>query len=203
MASAERLPGSLIPGIPPRNQHQALELGHENAVLVEHPGVHPDRPPVGLGLGRADLQHLGLAEQRVAVEHRRGVLELLGGEVRDRLAAHVRDAHPERQRVDQRPDDDVAALLGLGGVHVVDVQRVVVHRDQAEQVVVGLGDGLGRPVLVDGADLELLQVAPVGMGAAGLADGLVGVDLVHATGECQESVSGGMRPPSHGAPKPN
>ena len=37
---------------------------------------------------------------------------------------------------------------------------------QAEEVVVGLGHRLGRPVLVDGADLELLEVAAVGVGAA-------------------------------------
>ena len=53
---------------------------------------------------------------------------------------------------------------------------MVVHRDQAEQVVVGLGHGLRRPVLVDGADLELLQVAAVRMGAAGLARGLIGLE---------------------------
>ena len=108
-------------------------------------------PAVRLGLGLLDLEHLGLAEQRVAVEDRRRMAELLGGQVGDRLAAHVRDAHPERERVDERTDDDVAALLGLLGVHVVEVERVVVHRDQAEQVVVGLGHGLGGPVLVDGA----------------------------------------------------
>src|SRR5205085_461655 len=43
---------------------------------------------------------------------------------------------------------------------LVGVQRVVVHRDHAEQVVVVLGDGLARPVLVDVADLEVLEVAP-------------------------------------------
>ena len=74
-------------------------------------------------------------------------------------------AHAEGERVDQRPDDHVAALLGLRGVDVVDVQRVVVHGEQAEQVVVGLRHRLGRPVLVDRADLELLEIAAVGMGA--------------------------------------
>src|SRR3712207_6098159 len=99
--------------------------------------------------------------------------ELLGGEVGDRLARDVRDAHPERQAVDERAHDDVAALLGLARVHIVDVQRVVVHGDQAEEVVVVLGDRLGRPVLVDGADLELLEVPPVAVRAAGLALGLI------------------------------
>ncbi len=138
--------------------------------------MDPHRPAVGLGLRLALLQHLGLAVERVAVEDRRGVLELFGGEVGDRLAAHVADRHAERQRVHQRPHHHVASLLGLGCVHVVDVQRVVVHRDQAEEVVVGLGHGLRRPVLVDVSDLELLQVAAVGMGAARLAGGLVGLE---------------------------
>ena len=132
-------------------------------------------PAIGLGLRLALLEHLGLDEQGVAVEDRRGVLELLGGEVGDRLARDVGDAHPQRQRVDERPHDHVAALLGLRGVDVVDVQRVVVHGDEAEEVVVGLGHRLGGPVLVDGPDLELLEVAPVGVRPAGLAGGLVGL----------------------------
>ena len=86
--------------------------------------------------------------------------QLLGLEVGDRLARHVADGHPDGERVDERPDDDVLALLRLGRVDVVDVQRVVVHRDQAEQVVVGLGHGLGGPVQVVRADLELLKVTP-------------------------------------------
>ena len=151
-------------------------------------------PRSGLDCDSLLLQHLGLAEQRVAVEHGRGVLELLGRQVGDRLAADVGDRHAERERVDERAHDDVAPLLGLRRVHVVEVQRVVVHRDQAEQVVVGLGHGLGGPVLVDGADLELLEVAAVGMGAARLARGLVGLDglgLVWVSGLWGDSVSCG------------
>jgi hypothetical protein len=50
----------------------------------------------------------------------------------------------------------------------------VVHRDQAEEVVVRLGDRLGRPVLVDVADLELLEVAAIRVPAGRLARGLIG-----------------------------
>ena len=80
-------------------------------------------------------------------------------EVGDRLAADVRHRHAEQQRVDVVADDDVLAEVG-GLLRVVDVQvqRVVVHREQAEQVVVVLGDRLAGPVLVDRADLELLVV---------------------------------------------
>ena len=161
--------------VPARHEHEPLELGHEHAVLVEDARVHLHGAAVGLGLRLLLLEHLGLAEERVAVEHRRRMLELFGGEVGDRLAADVAHRHAERQRVDERAHDDVAALLGGGRVDVVDVQRVVVHGDQAEEVVVGLGDGLGRPVLVHVADLELLQVAAVGVGAARLARGLIGL----------------------------
>jgi len=141
--------------------------------------MDPDRAPVGLGARFAHLEDLGLAEQRVAVEDGRRVLELLGGQVSDRLAAHVGHAHPERQRVHERPHHDVAALLGLLGVDVVEVEGVVVHGDQAEQVVVTLSNGLGGPVLVDRAHLELLEVASVGMRSARLAGCLVGLDVRH------------------------
>src|SRR6185369_14121183 len=60
-------------------------------------------------------------------------------------------------------DDHVAAEVGLRlGVVRVGVQRVVVHRDHAEQVVVVLGDGLAGPVLVHVADGEVLEVATEG-----------------------------------------
>jgi hypothetical protein len=49
-------------------------------------------------------------------------------------------------------------VRGLFGVVRVQVQRVVVHGQQTEQVIVVLGDGLARPVLVEGTDLELLVV---------------------------------------------
>src|SRR3954454_23457124 len=53
------------------------------------------------------------------------------------------------------------------------MQRVVVHRDEAEKVVIRLGNGLGGPVLVGGAHLEFLQVAPVGVGTGGFAGSLI------------------------------
>ena len=52
---------------------------------------------------------------------------------------------------------------------------MVVHREQAEQVVVVLGDRLARPVLVDRADLELLVVATELHAAASFAARLPGI----------------------------
>src|SRR5271165_5088872 len=63
---------------------------------------------------------------------------------------------------------------------------MMVHRDQAEQVVVRLGDRLRRPVLVHGADLELLQVASIGMGAARLACSLLDLDGMGLAHGCLE-----------------
>jgi hypothetical protein len=90
------------------------------------------------------------------------VQQALGLQVGDGLATHVGDAHAEHQRVDHRPGHDVAPELAVLGVPVVEVERMVVHGDQAEEVVVGLGDRLARPVAVDVADFELLEVTAVG-----------------------------------------
>ena len=82
-----------LAGVLARHQDQALELGDEDAVLVEHPGVDLDDAAVGLRLRGLDVEHLGLAEQGVAVEDRVGVAELFGRQVGDRLAGDVGDRH--------------------------------------------------------------------------------------------------------------
>ena len=83
---------------------------------------------------------------------------------------------PSASEYTSGPTTTLRPCWDFARVDVVQVQRVVVHRDQAEQVVVGLGHGLRGPVLVHGADLELLQVAAVRVGAARLAGGLLGLD---------------------------
>jgi hypothetical protein len=39
---------------------------------------------------------------------------------------------------------------------------MMVHRDHAKQVIVGFGDGLAWPVLVDIANDKILEVSPKG-----------------------------------------
>ena len=120
------------------------------------------------------VDHLGLGVDGVAVEGRGPVDERLDLEVGDGRPAHVGDAHAEDQRVDQVADHHVPALdrfvLGEPGV---DVQGMVVHGDHAEEVVVGLGDGLARPVPVDVARLEVLEVAAEGTVVGGHGAGVV------------------------------
>ena len=89
------------------------------------------------------------------------MLERLHLEVGDRGAAHVGHAHAEHERVHEVADHDVLAELRLRlRVPRVGVERMVVHRDHAEEVVVGFGDRLARPVAVDVAGLEVLVEAP-------------------------------------------
>ena len=93
------------------------------------------------------------------MKHGSSVAQRFDFEIGDRAPADVGDAHPKRQRVNEVPDDDVLLEMGLRlRVVLVRVQRMVVHRDHAEEVVVVLGDRLARPVLVDVADLEVLEV---------------------------------------------
>src|SRR6188472_2408243 len=82
-----------LAGVPPRHQHQALELGDEDAVLVEDAGVDLDHAAVGLRFRGLDLEHLGLAEEGVAVEDRVGVAEVFRRQVGDRLARDVGYRH--------------------------------------------------------------------------------------------------------------
>ena len=81
------------------------------AGLLVDTGVNLDHAAVGLRRRGAHLEHLRLAIERVAMEDRVGVAELLGGEVRDRLARDVAHGHPDGERVDERADDDVSPLL--------------------------------------------------------------------------------------------
>src|SRR5690625_672885 len=143
------------------HHHLTAEDAHDRAVLVVTLRLHVHDAPVVLGLALPLVEYVRLAVDRVAVERRRDVLQRLDLEIRDRLAGDVGHAHAEQQRVDVVADDDVLGELGrLPRVVGIQVWRVVVHRDQAEQMVVVLGDRLARPVLVGRPDLELLIAAP-------------------------------------------
>src|ERR1700712_3612928 len=122
------------------DHHLAPVDADDDAVLVVADGLDGHDAAVVLGARLLLVQPRRLAVDRVAVEDRLHVAERLDLEVRDRLARDVGDRHAEQQRVDVVPDDDVASLLGALGVVAVEVQRVVVHRDEAEEVVVLVGD---------------------------------------------------------------
>ena len=59
-----------------------------------------------------------------------------------RLRADVRHGHAHSQREYQRADDQYLAMLVLGRIINVSVNRMVVHRQQAEEIVVALENRL-------------------------------------------------------------
>ena len=150
-------------GVALPDHHAAAEVADLLAVLVEALGLDGDDAAVGLRRRLLDVEHPRLGVDRVAVERRELVLQRLDLEVGDRRPADVGHAHAEHERVHEVADDDVAPLhRRLAGEPGVGVQRVVVHRDHAEQVVVVLGDRLARPVPVHVADDEVLEVPAEG-----------------------------------------
>ena len=94
------------------------------------------------------------------MEERREMLELAEAEVGDGPAGDVGDAHAEQERIDVGADDDVLLVDRLGrGEVAVNVERARSKGQQAEEMVVGFGDGLARPMLEHIADLVVLEVA--------------------------------------------
>ena len=78
----------------------------------------------------------------------------------------------------------------------VDVQGMVVHGQQAEEVIVRFGDRLARPVLVGGAHLELLEIAPeLHPSPSAQADCVTGL-LTAPRSASTTSVTGGWSPAS-------
>src|ERR1700682_2944008 len=82
--------------------------------------------------------------------------EALVAEVRDGFAAGVGHAHSYCQAEHQRLNYRTTSAR----VVRIDVQRMLVHRQQREPDVIVLGDGPAGPMLVDVAGLELLVIAP-------------------------------------------
>ena len=95
----------------------------------------------------------------VAVECRKLVLKCFDFEIRNGGTAHIGDTHPQHQAVDEVADDNIASLHRLGCKPIVGVQRVVVHCDHAEEVVVVFSDGLTRPVAEDVTRGEIFQAS--------------------------------------------
>ena len=84
------------------------------------------------------------------------MLEFENGES---LAAHILDGHVQHNAKDQRPHDEALFELRLFCVVGIDMQRVVVHSEHAEERIVVLGNGATGPVLINGSDLKLFKTA--------------------------------------------
>src|SRR5262245_23409931 len=159
-----------------RDQHGPVERAHLGAVLVGADGAHAHEAGARPRLGVALVEDLGVGVQRVAGEHRVGQPDVGPAEVRDRLLAHVGDAHADDQRDRERAADDALPELARLRVLLVEVQRVGVHRQEREPDVVGLRDRATWAVLVHVADREVLVIAAEGFPVAFFPDLLHGLN---------------------------
>src|SRR5262249_53384768 len=82
----------------------------------------------------------------------------------DRLLADIGDAHAGDNRQSQAAVDDRPAEFRFRRVGGIEVQRVLVHRQEREPGVVGLADRAPGAMLINIADRELLETA-AGTGA--------------------------------------
>src|SRR5262245_57089981 len=92
---------------------------------------------------------------------RRQVPDVFVFQIGDALPAHVRHRHPDRQTKNERAIDQTPPVLRARGVMLVNVQRVLVHRHQAEPGVVVFSDGPSGPMFVNIADVEFFKISPV------------------------------------------
>ena len=85
-------------------------------------------------------------------------LDVLEAQVGDSFAGDVGHALSQRDVHHQVAHHHVLPELGALPKVLVDVERVVVHGQHAEENVIGLGDGAAGPVLVDITHFELFQI---------------------------------------------
>ena len=101
----------------------------------------------------------GAGAQGVAVEDRLGKADLAHPEIGDRgTERRLADADADHQAEGEEAVDQALAELGLLGELLVEMQRLGVHRQGAEQHIVHLGDGAADRVLEDLPLFKLLEV---------------------------------------------
>src|SRR5215813_1560880 len=148
------------------HQDGAPEGEHALSALVNRPRLHLHDAPIALT--RLTLvEDAGLGIEGIAVEGRMVVSDLLDLEVGDGAPRDIGHREADADGEDERAEDDALSMLGerLRVVGVA-VQRVLVHGEQSEPGVVGLGDGAPGPVLDDLAHRELLVEPSVAHGGS-------------------------------------
>ena len=158
-------------------------------------------PLSGPRLARAHVDHFALDVNRVAVEHGPREAHLVPAEIADRRAERGvadRDADDEAER--ERAVDDARAELGvLLAILLVEMQRRGVHRERAEERVVGFGDGASQRVAEHVADLEFLEIESRHDGSRQLR---VAPDIASTRNACVRCGLSSILPSSCTAPAP-
>ena len=110
----------------------------------------------------ANAKDFAFSIKRITVKHGCWHFNFVPAQIGNGLLAHVRDTHSRNNgkreaRVHQR-----LAELTMLGIFLIEVQRMLVHRQQREPDIVVLGDRATGAMLVNIADLKVLKVPSVG-----------------------------------------
>ncbi len=111
--------------------------------------------------GRVEValfHHFGKRIERVAMQHRRSKSNLVQRELGERLLARIFHRETDYQRGGDAAEGD--AMADRIGRHQVLVEMALrrVHHQVGDQYVVDLADGLAARVLVNVAEVEVLEI---------------------------------------------
>lgn len=142
----------------------AAEGEHILPVLVTGNGLYIDNAAVTLAAGFPLLQHLGAHIQGIPHKDGPQVLNAFVFQIGNGLAADVRHRHAHGEGEHQRAYHQNAAVLVLSRIIGIGVHGVVVHRQQAEEVVIALKNGFGERVADFIAHDKILKIQTEGGG---------------------------------------
>jgi hypothetical protein len=151
----------LVPVAAPLDEHLALALEDDRAVVLRAPVLEADDARV-LALGAPQLEHLGEGADRVAVEDRRTEAELVEAELGERVLGRVLGREPDHDRAGDEAEDDALAERRLARVVLVVVRVGRVHHELRHELVLDLADRRATRVRHALADGEVLEPAAHG-----------------------------------------
>lgn len=130
--------------------------------LVISTRLNMDDASVRIALGYLDRKDFCLGGQRIADEHRAIVAYLIISKIGVRLTTDIRDRHPRHETENVSTNHEDLAVLVAFAEFLVEMNRMMIHGEQAKQIVVTLGDRLSGVMLENIARLEILEVMSEG-----------------------------------------
>ena len=87
------------------------------------------------------------------------MLQRFNFKIRDRRATHIGHAHAKHERINQVADNNIATLHTLLCEPIIRVQRVMIHRDHAKQMIIGLRNRFTGPMAKNIAYYEIFEIS--------------------------------------------
>src|SRR5690625_171969 len=110
-------------------------------MLIGYLGLHINNSPVRLRPGGPGLQHAGLGVDGISDKDRGFVIDMFIIQIGDGTPADIRDANPYGKAKHQRThNEDLSVLVSLS-IRPVYMNRMMVHRQQAKQIIIALKNG--------------------------------------------------------------